>query len=422
MMLTGKTVDARRAKRIGPRRPGGAAAHPREHRAHGDAGGEGAAKPLPFCERMMLACGCAASSPRRRSKQVAKRARREHYPAPYAILELWRKYDGDPFARRRTIRRARSRRCSRTRPTRNLIRIFFLQERHEGARQGRGLPGRGTCTWSAPASWAATSPRSARMRGLTVTLQDTAPERIAPAVKRAAELFKRRLRDPRRVRDALDRLIPDVAGRRRARSADVIIEAIFENLRGQARAVREARGDGQARRGPRHQHLEPQARRHRRRAQGSRRGWSASTSSTRCRRCSWSRSSRAQAHDPEFAQQGRGLRAPDRQAAAAGEGLARVPRQPRARPLHAERLPHARRGHEARDASTRRWRSSACRWARSSSPTRWASTSASPPARRSRRRRERAEAPEMLLEQGRARATWARRPARASTATRTARR
>ena len=30
------------------------------------------------------------------------------------------------------------------------------------------------------------------MRGLAVTLQDTAPERIAPAIKRAAELFKRR--------------------------------------------------------------------------------------------------------------------------------------------------------------------------------------------------------------------------------------
>jgi 3-hydroxyacyl-CoA dehydrogenase/enoyl-CoA hydratase/3-hydroxybutyryl-CoA epimerase len=67
------------------------------------------------------------------------------------------------------------------------------------------------------------------MRGITVTLQDTAPERIAPAVKRAAELFKKRLKDPRRVRDALDRLIPDVAGAGAAR-ADVVIEAIFENL------------------------------------------------------------------------------------------------------------------------------------------------------------------------------------------------
>jgi 3-hydroxyacyl-CoA dehydrogenase/enoyl-CoA hydratase/3-hydroxybutyryl-CoA epimerase len=67
------------------------------------------------------------------------------------------------------------------------------------------------------------------MRGLRVTLQDTAPERIAPAIKRAAELFKRRIRDQARERDALDRLIPDVSGDG-ARQADVLIEAIFENL------------------------------------------------------------------------------------------------------------------------------------------------------------------------------------------------
>jgi 3-hydroxyacyl-CoA dehydrogenase/enoyl-CoA hydratase/3-hydroxybutyryl-CoA epimerase len=67
------------------------------------------------------------------------------------------------------------------------------------------------------------------MRGMTVTLQDTSPERLAPAVKRAAELFKKRLRDPLRMRDAFDRLIPDVSGMGAAQ-ADVIIEAIFENL------------------------------------------------------------------------------------------------------------------------------------------------------------------------------------------------
>jgi 3-hydroxyacyl-CoA dehydrogenase/enoyl-CoA hydratase/3-hydroxybutyryl-CoA epimerase len=46
---------------------------------------------------------------------------------------------------------------------------------------------------------------------------------------RAAKLFAQRLKDPRRIRDATDRLIPDVAGAGVAR-ADVIIEAIFENL------------------------------------------------------------------------------------------------------------------------------------------------------------------------------------------------
>ena len=48
-------------------------------------------------------------------------------------------------------------------------------------------------------------------------------------MQRAGKLFAERLRDPRRVRDATDRLIPDVAGDGIAR-ADVIIEAIFENV------------------------------------------------------------------------------------------------------------------------------------------------------------------------------------------------
>src|SRR5206468_10364840 len=65
--------------------------------------------------------------------------------------------------------------------------------------------------------------------GLALKLQDQSPERLAPAMKRAAELFKRRLRDKSRIRDALDRLTPDVAGDG-ARHADVVIEAIFENL------------------------------------------------------------------------------------------------------------------------------------------------------------------------------------------------
>ena len=67
------------------------------------------------------------------------------------------------------------------------------------------------------------------LRGLTVTMQDQSPERLKPAIQRAGKLFADRLKDRRRVRDAFDRLIPDVAGDGAAR-ADVIIEAIFENL------------------------------------------------------------------------------------------------------------------------------------------------------------------------------------------------
>src|SRR5262249_50704915 len=71
------------------------------------------------------------------------------------------------------------------------------------------------------AAWAA-------LKDVTVTLQDLAPERIAPAVKRAAELYKKRLKQPHLVQAAMDRLIPDVAGSGIGR-ADIVIEAIVEN-------------------------------------------------------------------------------------------------------------------------------------------------------------------------------------------------
>jgi 3-hydroxyacyl-CoA dehydrogenase/enoyl-CoA hydratase/3-hydroxybutyryl-CoA epimerase len=159
-------------------------------------------------------------------RQVARKAKPEHYPAPYAILNLWTKYDGDPFAADGDP--SASVRTVFAHPTaKNLIRIFFLQERLKSLGKGEfkarhvHVVGAGVMGGDIAAICA--------MRGLTVTLQDTAPERIAPAIKRSAELFKRRLRDPRRIRDAMDRLIPDVSGQG-VQQADVIIEAIFENL------------------------------------------------------------------------------------------------------------------------------------------------------------------------------------------------
>ncbi|MDH4323055.1 MAG: 3-hydroxyacyl-CoA dehydrogenase family protein, partial [Betaproteobacteria bacterium] len=160
-------------------------------------------------------------------KQVAKRVRREHYPAPYAILEAWVKYDGDPFvAPEDPVCSIKA--LSSHPTTRNLIRIFFLQERMKGLAKGVDFKAQHVHVIGAGVMGGDIAAVCA-MRGITVTLQDTSPERIAPAVKRAAELFKKRLKDPRRVRDALDRLIPDVVGAGAAR-ADVVVEAIFENL------------------------------------------------------------------------------------------------------------------------------------------------------------------------------------------------
>ena len=159
-------------------------------------------------------------------KQVAKKARRSHYPAPYAIIDLWRRYGDSP--RRMYEAEARSiadLMCSPT--TRNLVRVFLLQDKMKSLAAGRkdrfehvhvvgaGVMGGDIAAWCA-------------LRGLSVTLQDRAPEYVAPAIKRAHKLFKKKLREPRLVQAAMDRLLPDVGGLGVPR-ADVVIEAIFEN-------------------------------------------------------------------------------------------------------------------------------------------------------------------------------------------------
>jgi 3-hydroxyacyl-CoA dehydrogenase/enoyl-CoA hydratase/3-hydroxybutyryl-CoA epimerase len=225
MILTGRTVDARRAKKIGL----ATEAVPLRVLENTARLVTLEAKPprkLGLMDRVMLGAGRRFVAAQAR-KQVAKRARREHYPAPYAILEAWVKYDGDPFvnpADPLTSIKALSNHPT----TRNLIRIFFLQERMKGLAKGVEFKAQHVHVIGAGVMGGDIAAVCA-MRGIRVTLQDTAPERIAPAVKRAAELFRKRLKDPRRVRDALDRLIPDVSGAGAAR-ADVVIEAIFENL------------------------------------------------------------------------------------------------------------------------------------------------------------------------------------------------
>src|SRR6478736_3833237 len=132
MILTGRAVDARRAKRIGlvdqavplrifenTARMVTLEAKPR--------------KKLPLAQRLMLGLRSLVVSQAR--KQVARRASKEHYPAPYAILELWRKYDGDPFAADNDPSASVTSLFSHP-TTANLIRIFFLQERLK--EQGKG--------------------------------------------------------------------------------------------------------------------------------------------------------------------------------------------------------------------------------------------------------------------------------------------
>ena len=226
LMLTGKTVDARRAKKLGivdecvPVRI-------MENTARGMLKALPPARTLAFAQSVTLNPIARRLIAAQAAKAVAKRARREHYPAPYAILEIWKRHDGNalavPEADPASIP---SLVASPT--TASLLRVFGLQERlkalgKEGEAKAAHVHVVGAGTMGGDiAAWCA-------LRGLKVTLQDQDAGRLAPAMQRAAKLFADRLRDPRRARDASDRLIPDVAGDGAAR-ADVIIEAIFENV------------------------------------------------------------------------------------------------------------------------------------------------------------------------------------------------
>ncbi|WP_313952426.1 3-hydroxyacyl-CoA dehydrogenase NAD-binding domain-containing protein [Accumulibacter sp.] len=221
MMLTGKTIDGQRAKRLGladdcvPARVMDNAAavlvladQPRRR--------------PPLLQRLL-------NGPLRRlvahgaRKQVAKRARVEHYPAPYAIIDIWAQHQGNALAAPELIDS-----IVRSSTARNLVRVFFLQERLKGFGKesdyqakrvhvvGAGVMGGDIAAWCA-------------LRGLTVTLQDQGMDRIAPALQRAYAMYRQRIKGPHERRNAMDRLIPDPEGHG-ARSADVVIEAIFENL------------------------------------------------------------------------------------------------------------------------------------------------------------------------------------------------
>jgi 3-hydroxyacyl-CoA dehydrogenase/enoyl-CoA hydratase/3-hydroxybutyryl-CoA epimerase len=160
-------------------------------------------------------------------KQVAARAKKEHYPAPYAIIDLWAKHGAS--ARSGYDAEARSfAELMVSSTSRNLVRVFFLQNRlkSQGSKPdhkiahvhvvGAGVMGGDIAAWCA-------------LRGLKVTLQDRGAEYIEPARQRAAKLFSKKIRDANDRAAATDRLLTDVDGNGVA-DADLIIEAIFENL------------------------------------------------------------------------------------------------------------------------------------------------------------------------------------------------
>ncbi len=160
--------------------------------------------------------------------RLNKKVKAEHYPAPFRVLKNWiKKNENDDKA---YINEARSvAKLFDEESTKNLVRVFFLQDKLKSLAKNSNVRlksvhvvGAGTMGGDI-AAWCA-------LQGFQVTLQDREPAFIAPAMKRAYLLFKKKLHKPVAIQQVMDRLMPDVQGLG-VKTADIIIEAVFENLK-----------------------------------------------------------------------------------------------------------------------------------------------------------------------------------------------
>lgn len=159
-------------------------------------------------------------------KQTAAKVRKEHYPAPFAMIDVWKR-GGSDIRQRLKIEARSVAKLAKTPTAQNLIRIFFLQERLKGQAGdtdpgikhvhvvGAGVMGGDIAAWAA-------------FKGFDVTLQDREMKYIQPALDRARQLYEKRLHTPEKVEATVRRLRADVDGSGIA-SADLAIEAIYEN-------------------------------------------------------------------------------------------------------------------------------------------------------------------------------------------------
>jgi 3-hydroxyacyl-CoA dehydrogenase / enoyl-CoA hydratase / 3-hydroxybutyryl-CoA epimerase len=181
----------------------------------------------PFVEKLLNTKAMRPFVARQAAAALRSKVPREHYPAPYAIVDLWLRHGAvGAESYEAEARSIAALMCSPT--SRNLVRVFLLQNRL------KGLGGKATADFKRLhvigagvmggdiAAWAA-------LRGMTVTLEDRSEELIQPAMRRAQAFFQKRQKDPKVAEEAVARLQADVAGDGAAQ-ADVVIEAIFENV------------------------------------------------------------------------------------------------------------------------------------------------------------------------------------------------
>ena len=234
LMLTGKTAHTRKAKTLG------IADAVVEERHVAAAVGAAIAGDLDrdgrsLTDRAMALSAARSLAARKMRSTVADRAPQEHYPAPYALIDLWEAHGGD----RKAMQKAEIASFAQlvtSETSRNLVRAFFLQQALK--KDGKGedgiahvhVVGAGTMGGEI-AAWCA-------LKGKTVTVSDPDIAALGRTIRQAGEICKDQHLSGIETRDALDRLMPDPQQLGVPR-ADLVIEAGPEDAAIKARIYAE---------------------------------------------------------------------------------------------------------------------------------------------------------------------------------------
>ena len=161
-------------------------------------------------------------------EETAKKARKEHYPAPFALIDLFEEYGGDLDAMKTAETKAFAP-LMVSDTSRNLRRVFRLTELLKGQAPKvlAWKPSRvhviGAGTMGADIAGVCVA------AGMEVTLQDINAEQLAKGIAAQGKLFSRKFKTKPLKAAAKQRMIADPDGKGIGR-ADVIIEAIVERL------------------------------------------------------------------------------------------------------------------------------------------------------------------------------------------------
>jgi 3-hydroxyacyl-CoA dehydrogenase/enoyl-CoA hydratase/3-hydroxybutyryl-CoA epimerase len=160
--------------------------------------------------------------------EVAKKAREDHYPAPYRLIDLFEKHGGDLDAMKRAEPLAFAP-MMLSDQSKSLRRVFKLSEalKAQAPKTLKWKPTHvhviGAGTMGADIAGVCVA------AGMEVTLQDISAEQIENGMKAQGKLFAKKFKTKATRDAAKTRLIADPEGKGIGR-ADVVIEAIVERL------------------------------------------------------------------------------------------------------------------------------------------------------------------------------------------------